>query len=143
MGDSNPSSRGKVSRPERISPEPPSRKSPKKSPRKSQEKGTSPFKDGSKLVDVDSLDAFQQESNFSKLAKRGGPIHQVKSACSGTSALNSDKACWIERVIQRPFAAADRARHGMLDHLTQPVMLEKAARIGLGHQCSPSLVSGV
>ena len=35
----------------------------------------------------------------------------------------------VERVIKRPLAARHGARHGMLDHLAHPVILEEAAGV--------------
>jgi hypothetical protein len=37
----------------------------------------------------------------------------------------------IERVVKRPFPARDRARHRVLDHVADAVILEEAAGIGL------------
>ena len=49
----------------------------------------------------------------------------------------------IQRVVQRPLALAHRAGDGVVDHVADAVILEEAARIGLGHHCSPSFRSGL
>ena len=50
----------------------------------------------------------------------------------------------VERMIQRPFPPRYGAWHRVIDHLTDGIIFEKPARIGLGHcHCSPSFRSGL
>ena len=48
----------------------------------------------------------------------------------------------IQRMIKGTFATGQGAGNSVLDRLPQRVVFKKPARIGFGHHCSPSFMSG-